>query len=95
MSNGPTQIGDAHQIVISSNIEISDIKPFMSKDGKTNTFILKHEHASFLTMHFSNFDLPPHCIVELTDAFGGQSYTLQGRGKLNLGTFWAHHIHGK
>mmetsp|Transcript_25965 Transcript_25965/g.33087 ORF Transcript_25965/g.33087 Transcript_25965/m.33087 type:complete len:694 (+) Transcript_25965:46-2127(+) len=91
---GPLQIGDHHDISISSNVAESDLQPVVSSDGKTSTYTLHHENASYLSVHLSNLDLPTGCSFSLTDGNGGQEYTLTGRGLYDLGTFWGHHVNG-
>mmetsp|Transcript_16205 Transcript_16205/g.21736 ORF Transcript_16205/g.21736 Transcript_16205/m.21736 type:complete len:307 (-) Transcript_16205:156-1076(-) len=90
----PLQIGDHHDISISSNVAESDLQPVVSSDGKTSTYTLHHENASYLSVHLSNLDLPTGCSFSLTDGNGGQEYTLTGRGLYDLGTFWGHHVNG-
>jgi len=85
-SKGPFQIGDLHSTSISSND--FNAKP----DGKSLSFTLTHENASFLSIHYKKLDLPHSCSVTLTDENGGEEYTSTGKGLFNLGSFWAHHI---
>jgi V8-like Glu-specific endopeptidase len=91
---GPLQIGDHHPIAISSTEGRSDLQPVVSPDGKSSTYTLHHENASYLSVHFSNLDLPPSCSLRIADGNQDQDYTLRGKGKFDLGSFWAHHING-
>ena len=94
-----TQVGDVYGVKISSISDESDIKPTTSADGKTDTYTLTYTNASYISVHFSKFDLPPSCSVDITDdSEEGEEqlspYTLTGLGKFDLGTFWAHHVNG-
>ncbi len=53
-----------------------------------------HPGATYIALHFAKFDLPPGEEVVISDAQGGQSYTLTGKGKMGLGRFWAQHVKG-
>merc|ERR1712038_1353511 len=89
------QVGDVYEVSISSTYDKSDIKPVTSKDGKTDTYTLTYANASYISVHFRQFDLPSSCSLAITDDNGGEEeepYTLTGQGKLDLGTFWAHHV---
>jgi len=90
----PLQIGDHFSTTISSDVERSILKPVVSQDGKTSTYTLHHQDASYLSIHFSNMDLPPSCTLTVQDADGNQAYLMRGRGKFDLSTFWAHHVKG-
>ena len=83
---GPFQIGDLHRVSISHN----DFNT--SPDGKSLSFTLNHENASFLSIQYKKLDLPHGCWVTLTDENGGEEYTSTDKGLFDLGTFWAHHI---
>lgn len=87
----PFQIGDHHDIVI-SNSDDSSIQPISSNDGKTRTYTLHHENASYLSVHYTSFNLPPECSLKVVDLHGDVHHTLTGQGKLNLGSFWDYHV---
>ncbi len=55
---------------------------------------LHHPGATYIAVHFMDFDLGEGDYLLVSDAAGGQSYTLTGRGKLDAGTFWSQHIKG-
>ena len=50
--------------------------------------------ATYIAIHFARFNLQKGEKLTISDPFGGQAYTLTGRGKLDAGTFWAQHIKG-
>jgi len=50
--------------------------------------------ASYLAIHFTGFELAPGDTLVISDAEGGQTLRLEGRGKGNAGTFWARHVKG-
>lgn len=58
------------------------------------TYRLTHPGATYMAVHFVDFDLGPADYLTISDAFGNNSYTLQGKGKMEAGTFWAQHIKG-
>ena len=55
---------------------------------------LSHRGATYVAVHFVDFDLGPGDFLVVSDPNGTQSYTLEGRGKMRAGTFWARHIKG-
>ncbi len=67
-SMGPEQIGSHHAVRISSDDAASDIQPVMSSNSKRQVYSLKHEGASYISVHFANMNLPPSCSMEITDA---------------------------
>jgi lysyl endopeptidase len=91
---GPIQIGEHFAIRISSVEEASTIKPVISKRGRRAEYVLRHEGAAFLSVHFSLLDLQPSCSLEITDSEGEQHTTLKGRGRHGQGSFWARHVAG-
>lgn len=58
------------------------------------TYELRYPAATYLAIHFVDFDLGPGDYLIVSDGEGGQSYELHGRGKLQAGTFWARHVKG-
>jgi len=58
------------------------------------TFRIHHPGASYIAIHFSDFDLAPGDSVLVSDGWGGQSYAMTGRGKMDLGAFWSQHVKG-
>merc|ERR1719461_1858221 len=54
---------------------------------------LTYPDASYISVHFSSFDLPSSCVLAVTDGKEAQ-YTMTGKGKHDLGTFWARHVKG-
>jgi len=55
---------------------------------------LQHPGATYLAVHFSQFDLGPGDYLVMTDNEGGQEYILTGKGKRQAQVFWARHIKG-
>ena len=51
--------------------------------------------ASYIALHFRDFDLGPGGVLRVSDPQGGQAYELSGKGKMAAGTFWAQHIKGE
>lgn len=56
--------------------------------------VLQHPGATYIAIHFVDFDLGPGDVLTISDGLGGQAYTMTGRGKMNAGTFWAQHVKG-
>ncbi|MCP4245608.1 MAG: hypothetical protein GY778_01025, partial [bacterium] len=50
--------------------------------------VFSHPGATYIALHFVNFDLGPGDYLLISDAQGGQEYTLSGKGKMQAGTFW-------
>ena len=55
---------------------------------------LHHPDATYIALHFVDFDLGPMDYLVVSDPSGEQTYVLDGQGKMNAGTFWARHIKG-
>ena len=58
------------------------------------TYELSHPGATYIAIHFTDFDLGPGDLLLISDPEGGQGYTLEKNGKMGAGTFWAQHIKG-
>jgi hypothetical protein len=56
---------------------------------------LRHPGATYIAIHFVNFDLAPGDVLHVSDPDGGQAYTMEGKGKRQLGEFWAQHVKGE
>lgn len=64
-------------------------------EAQTGWFhILSHPGATYVSVHFVDFDLGPGDVLVVQDPQGGQRYELSGKGKMQAGTFWARHIKG-
>eukprot|EP00586_Coscinodiscus_wailesii_P000104 CAMPEP_0172478140 /NCGR_PEP_ID=MMETSP1066-20121228/1933_1 /TAXON_ID=671091 /ORGANISM="Coscinodiscus wailesii, Strain CCMP2513" /LENGTH=834 /DNA_ID=CAMNT_0013237445 /DNA_START=100 /DNA_END=2601 /DNA_ORIENTATION=- len=89
-------LGDTHRIFISSmdNKTDTEIKP--SYQGSNCTYTLRHKDASYISLHFSQFEMSSssNCLVRITDAEDVESSVLRGRGRQNQGSFWARHVLG-
>ncbi len=51
--------------------------------------------ASYIALHFRDFDLGPGGVLRVSDPQGGQAYELTGKGKMAAGTFWSQHVKGE
>ena len=56
--------------------------------------VLHYPGATYIAIHFQDFALGPEDYLIVSDAEGGQAYELQGKGKLEAGTFWSRHVKG-
>lgn len=93
---GVQQIG-AHKPIVISSTANSDIAPVTSRIGDkiSNTYSFYHPGASYISLHFKHMDLGEGCSIAVREASKfDMSYELTGKGRHNLGTFWARHIYG-
>ena len=58
--------------------------------------MLYHHGATYLSIHFKEFDFDDGCKMKIRGEENGieDEGILVGKGRDNLGTFWAHHIKG-
>jgi lysyl endopeptidase len=91
---GPLQIGEHFPIRLSSQESDSSINSSVTGKG-SKTYTIHHPGASYIAVHFANIDLDPSCSMEISDANGEQRTVMRGRGRQDLGTFWARHIEGE
>ena len=68
-----------------------------SPDGVSSLgweYEIQQPGATYIAVHFSDFQLAEGDYLVISDARGDQSYTLRGRGKMGAGEFWARHVKG-
>ena len=95
---GPVRIADRFAIHVSFHDDDTDVIPDIEElpnGGFRKTYTLTHPGASYISVHFANFDLPLNCAMEINDGTGGQSSIMTGRGRQQLGTFWGQHVEGE
>ncbi|GAX12139.1 hypothetical protein FisN_1Hu064 [Fistulifera solaris] len=85
------KIGDIFPIQFRSN-GVSDIEEKDTPLGKL--YIFTHPGATYIALHFAELDLLEGDSIEVTDANGGQAYTLTGKGKGRGAAFWSQHVKG-
>ncbi len=90
-AQSPMRIGEHHHIHIDSR-GASDVEATPTASGRV--YRLSHEGATYIAIHFADFDLAAGDLVRISDAGGGQSYVLSGRGKMEAGRFWSQHVKG-
>lgn len=90
-AQAPMRVGDVHAIRIDS-AGASDAEGADTGTGKRYT--IQHPGATYIAIHFADFDLAPGDSVVVSDAEGRQAYALTGKGKMDAGTFWAQHVKG-
>ncbi len=66
----------------------------LGEGGGNWYFELQHPEATYIAIHFVDFELADGDYLFVSDPSGDQMYVLEGRGKMNAGTFWAQHIKG-
>ena len=95
---GPVRIADRFAIHVSFHDDDTDVIPDIEElpnGGFRKTYTLTHPGASYISVHFANFDLPLNCAMEINDGTGGQKSIMTGRGRQQLGTFWGQHVEGE
>ena len=93
----PLKVGQPYNIHVDSDgqVERAGLATIESDPTTTGrTFEIHHPGATYLHLHFKNFNLQPGEVLNVSDPNGGQAYTLAGRGRLEMGTFWAQHVKG-
>jgi hypothetical protein len=98
LRSGTVRIADNIAIHISSEDNNADMIPEIEElpnGGVRKTYTVTHSGASYISLHFANFDLPLNCTMEINDGAGEQSTVMTGRGRQQLGTFWGHHVEGE
>ncbi|UCC31674.1 MAG: trypsin-like peptidase domain-containing protein [Phycisphaerales bacterium] len=87
----PMKVGEHYPIHVDSRGS-SDMEGMSTATGRV--YEITHPGATFMGVHFARFDLAPGDFVRVSDADGGQSYTMEGKGKMNAGIFWSQHVKG-
>lgn len=100
---GPLKVGEEYGKNISPS-EDSEIIPEITENGKSAMYSLRHTGASYIAVHFSDFNLPEGCTMKvsgdpITNIFEGvsngkQEYSMTGLGKMEMRTFWSQHVKG-
>jgi hypothetical protein len=67
-------IGISHNLIISSDIQQSELKPYQITGPlrSRNIYQLTHDNASFLTVHFEHFNFTRECELEIIDPTNGE-----------------------
>ena len=89
---GQMKAGEHIAVVVETPLDYAGVA-----DGQAAsvwTYELSHPGATYIAVHFSGFQLSAGDYLIVSDPQGGQAYTLEGRGKMDAGTFWAQHIKG-
>ena len=95
----PMQIGSEHKVpnFLSSDLDISVVQPSIEQTTSSisYTYHVSEPGASYLSLHFQDFDLPEGCRMTMLDGAGEFQYELKGKGRHDLGhDFWAQHVQG-
>jgi hypothetical protein len=85
------KVGDVFPIQFASK-GTSDIVGTDTPLGKR--YVLTHPGATYIALHFSKLALVRGDAIEVSDADGGQAYTLIENGKGKGAAFWSQHIKG-
>merc|ERR1712166_1575442 len=94
---GPTKIGDEHSISIAANGQFDVQDSGMQVEVTTaqvTVFTLRHVGASYIALHFDDIHLTSGTKLTVCDGNDEQCYIMTGRGKKDLGQFWARHVIG-
>ncbi len=62
--------------------------------GAGRVYEVSHPGATYIAVHFKKFHLAPGDALIVSDPSGGQSYVLEGKGKMDAGRFWSQHVKG-
>lgn len=94
--NGPValQIGQHFTKYISSNDINSEIAPTVTMGGNRKEFMLRHENASYLSIHIKSMYINPFCRMRIYDMLGSEKDVLSGQNRRGLRSFWANHVPG-
>jgi len=92
LAQAPLIVGE-HQTLHIDTSGSSDIEPTVTPTGLI--YELRHPEATYIALHFSSFDLVRGDYLIVSDLMGGQMYKLEGKGKMEAGTFWSRHIKGE
>jgi hypothetical protein len=95
---GPFQIGEKYQLNISAqHPENSDVTAVFTENSigvTTKRYTIKHEDASYISVHMDDMDLPKGCKAVTSACSGGQEHIMEGKGTFGLSNFWANHVEG-
>ncbi len=86
------KVGDEETVAFSPSM--------MEGESGNRTYTFNWPNASYISIHFTDFDLADGEYVEVTSPEGTYSYHYEGKGKVvrngedTLSTFWASHIPG-
>jgi len=91
LAQAPMRVGNEYPLRIDS-AGPSHVEAVTTDQGKR--WAVHHPGATYVALHFAEFDLAPGDSVTVSDASRGQAYTLSGRGKMEARTFWSQHVKG-
>ena len=85
----PARIGELE------TVEIATPHPYPVGWGSAaQQWIIEYPGATYIRVHFSQFDLAPGDSLEIFDLFGARRHTYTGRGPHGTGDFWAFTVPG-
>ena len=94
---GPLKVGDIYETRVAPTGE-SLVPPSISEGGTKAKYSIKiRENASYMALHFASCNLDDDCVMEVSGKnLNGkqQRYEMTGKGKRQMGTFWAQHVKG-
>jgi len=91
LAQAPMRVGNEYPLRIDSRGP-SHVEAVPTDRGAR--WAIHHPGATYIAIHFAEFDLVPGDSVTVSDASRGQAYTLTGGGKMDAGTFWSQHVKG-
>ncbi|MBI4518603.1 MAG: FG-GAP repeat protein [Deltaproteobacteria bacterium] len=79
-----------------NRVRIETAHPHQTAAGGEGAWrqVIQRPQASYIALHFEQFDLGQGARVEISDPSGQYRFTYTGKGKGDLGSFWATHIPG-
>jgi len=87
----PVIIGEGVKVNLSSSD--SEVQPIINGGGMTK-LVISYDGASYISVHYTQFDFPPGCEMTVAGSDPRQDYVMTGKGKLQLGAFWSRQING-
>jgi len=98
-SSAPSGPGVTPLVVGNSTMVSIGLDDFIDEGGSTvrskYTYTFEKPGASYLAIHFANFDFSRECSMELYDQSGLLVAEYTDQGRRNMGDFWARHVEGE
>ena len=94
---GPAKIGDKYSVSISRDGHIIQESVPMQVEvtsAEATVFTMRHVGATYIALHFEDINLTSGTKLTICDGNDDQCFIYTGRGKRDLGQFWARHVVG-
>ena len=97
LETSAAKIGDKYSVTISKDGHIIQESVPMQVDvtsTEATVYTLRHVGSTYIALHFDDINLTSGTKLTICDGNEDQCYIYTGRGKRNLGQFWARHVVG-